>query len=69
MLYPYEQVKAHEFVISANLITMKNLSGQNMKANYGYPFPVIVNKTNTLGHFFIGLVRKLNLMNKNEAMI
>lgn len=69
LLYPYEQVKVQEFVVSANFITMKNLSGQNMKANYGYPFPVIVNKANTLGHFLIGLIRKLNLTKENETLI
>lgn len=40
---------------------MQSISGQNMKANNAYPFPVVVNNDKTMGHFFIDLLRKLNL--------
>lgn len=39
---------------------MKSFSGQNLKANNGYPFPVVVTNEKTMGHFFIDLLRKIN---------
>lgn len=43
------------------MITMKNLSGMNLKANTGYPFPLVVDNGKSLGHIFIELIRKLNI--------
>lgn len=48
-------------MFSANFITIKTISGQNMKANVGYPFPIKANINTSMGHFFIDLIRKLNL--------
>ncbi len=32
------------------------MSGYNMKANSGYPFPVVANNKLTVGHFIVSIM-------------
>jgi len=56
LFYPYVKVKEGDLVFSANFITFKSMSGYNMRANSGYPFPVLANSKKTIGHFILSII-------------
>lgn len=47
---------------------MKSMSGVNLKANSGYPFPIIVDNSMSIGHVFIAVIRKFRLFDNEEIL-
>ena len=57
--FPNEKIKRENQIwINSSFIIMKNVCGQEMKVVSGYPFPLILESSTTVGHIFIQILRK-----------